>query len=51
MQQILQQNKYVARGLKSCFKFFIFADDDEEDAVHMLMDSPQCVIFGMFMIW
>ncbi|XP_059082425.1 histamine H2 receptor-like isoform X3 [Tigriopus californicus] len=26
-------------------------DDDGEDALPMLMDSPQCVVFGMFMIW
>jgi hypothetical protein len=36
---------------KYFFLHFSFLDDDEEDAVHMLMDSPQCVIFGMFMIW
>ena len=29
----------------------VLPDEDEEDALPMLMDSPQCVIFGMFMIW
>ena len=29
----------------------VLPDDDDDDALHMLMDSPQCVIFGMFMIW
>lgn len=29
----------------------VLPDDDDDDALPMLMDSPQCVIFGMFMIW
>lgn len=29
----------------------VLPDDDDDDAIPMLMDSPQCVIFGMFMIW
>jgi len=29
----------------------VLPDDDDDDALHMLMDSPQCVVFGMFMIW
>jgi len=29
----------------------IIPDEDEEDAISMLKDSPQCVVFGMFMIW
>ena len=29
----------------------VLPDDDDEDAIPMLMDSPQCVVFGMFMIW
>ena len=29
----------------------VLPDDDDDDAIPMLMDSPQCVVFGMFMIW
>ena len=29
----------------------VLPDDDDEDAMPMLMDSPQCVLVGMFMIW
>ena len=29
----------------------VLPDEDDDDALPMLMDSPQCVIFGMFMIW
>ena len=29
----------------------VLPDDDDDDAIPMLMDSPQCVIFGMYMIW
>lgn len=32
----------------------VFPEDDEDDSeltAPLLMDSPQCVLFGMFMIW
>ena len=29
----------------------VLPDEDEEDALPMLMDSPQCVGFGIFVIW
>ena len=29
----------------------VLPDEDDDDAIPMLMDSPQCVVFGMFMIW
>lgn len=29
----------------------VLPDDDDEDAIPMLMDSPQCVLFGIFIIW
>ena len=29
----------------------VLPDEDDEDALPMLMDSPQCVAFGIFVIW
>ena len=29
----------------------ILPDEDSEDAISLLKDSPQCVSFGLFMIW
>jgi len=29
----------------------VLPDEDDEDAISMLMDSPQCVGFGIFVIW
>ena len=29
----------------------VLPDEDDEDALPMLMDSPQCVGFGIFVIW
>jgi len=29
----------------------VLPDDTEEDAIPILMDSPQCVLFGIFIIW
>merc|ERR1719150_2547464 len=29
----------------------ILPDEDDDDAISMLKDSPQCVVFGMSMIW
>ena len=26
-------------------------EDDDEDTASLLKDSPQCVTFGLFMIW
>ena len=29
----------------------ILPEEDEEDTMSLLKDSPQCVAFGLFMIW
>ena len=29
----------------------ILPDEDSEDTISLLKDSPQCVSFGLFMIW
>jgi len=29
----------------------VLPDEDDEDALPMLLDSPQCVAFGIFVIW
>ena len=29
----------------------VLPDEDDEDAIPMLMDGPQCVGFGIFVIW
>ncbi|XP_023330423.1 uncharacterized protein LOC111702868 isoform X2 [Eurytemora carolleeae] len=29
----------------------VLPDDNEEDAIPILLDSPQCVFFGIFIIW
>ena len=29
----------------------ILPDEDNEDTISLLKDSPQCVSFGLFMIW
>ena len=29
----------------------ILPEEDEEDTISLLKDSPQCVAFGIFMIW
>ena len=36
----------------SIFPLAVLPDEEDgDDALPMLMDSPQCVLFGMFMIW
>ena len=29
----------------------VLPDEDDEDAIPMLIDGPQCVGFGIFVIW